>query len=48
MFPWGIGMILITVPVFLPIIEGYGYNVIWFGIILVILVELGLITPQWV
>ena len=38
-------MILITVPVFLPIIEGYGYNVIWFGIILVILVELGLITP---
>ena len=41
----GIGMILITVPVFLPIIEGYGYNVIWFGIILVILVELGLITP---
>ena len=41
----GIGMILITVPVFLPIIEGYGYNVIWFGIIIVILVELGLITP---
>lgn len=41
----GIGMVLITVPVFLPVIIGYGYDPLWFGIIVVIVVELGLITP---
>lgn len=41
----GIGMVLITVPVFLPVIAGYGYDPLWFGIIVVIVVELGLITP---
>ena len=41
----GIGMVLITVPVFLPVITGYGYDPLWFGIIVVIVVELGLITP---
>lgn len=41
----GIGMMLITVPVFLPIIIGYGYDPIWFGVLVVVVVELGLITP---
>jgi len=41
----GIGMVLITVPVFLPVLTGYGYDPLWFGIIVVIVVELGLITP---
>ena len=41
----GIGMVLITVPVFLPIVTGYGYDPIWFGVIVVIVVELGLIHP---
>ncbi|MBX2839491.1 MAG: TRAP transporter large permease [Gammaproteobacteria bacterium] len=41
----GIGMVLITVPVFLPVIEGYGFDPIWFGVLVVVLVELGLITP---
>ena len=41
----GIGMVLITVPVFLPIVTGYGYDPIWFGVLVVVLVELGLITP---
>ncbi len=41
----GIGMVLITVPVFLPVITGFGYDPRWFGIIVVIVVELGLITP---
>lgn len=41
----GIGMVLITVPVFLPVVTGYGYDPLWFGIIVVIVVELGLITP---
>ena len=41
----GIGMILITVPVFLPLIRHYGYDPIWFAIIVVIVVEVGLIHP---
>ena len=41
----GIGMILITVPVFLPLVRGYGYDPVWFAIIVVIVVEVGLIHP---
>jgi C4-dicarboxylate transporter DctM subunit len=41
----GIGMVLITVPVFLPLVLQYGYDPIWFSIIVVIVVELGLIHP---
>ncbi|MBV0912271.1 TRAP transporter large permease [Rhodobacteraceae bacterium ASV31] len=41
----GIGMVLITVPVFLPIVTQYGFDPIWFGVLVVVLVELGLITP---
>lgn len=40
-----ISMILITVPVFLPIVETVGYSPVWFGIFLVIVAEIGLITP---
>lgn len=39
------GMILITVPVFLPVIVQAGFDPLWFGIILVIVIELGLIHP---
>jgi C4-dicarboxylate transporter, DctM subunit len=41
----GIGMVLITVPVFLPLVVQYGYDPVWFSIIVVIVVELGLIHP---
>ncbi|KZM52128.1 C4-dicarboxylate ABC transporter permease [Labrenzia sp. OB1] len=41
----GIGMVLITVPVFLPIVAGFGFDPIWFGVLVALLVELGLITP---
>jgi C4-dicarboxylate transporter DctM subunit len=41
----GIGMVLITVPVFLPLITQFGYDPIWFAIIVVIVVEVGLIHP---
>ncbi|MFC6761367.1 TRAP transporter large permease subunit [Sulfitobacter porphyrae] len=40
-----IGMVLLTVPVIFPIIVGLGYDPIWFGVILVIVVETGMITP---
>jgi tripartite ATP-independent transporter DctM subunit len=40
-----LGMILITVPVFLPLVIAIGYDPVWFGVLLVIVVEVGLITP---
>lgn len=40
-----IGMVLLTVPVVYPLIVDAGFDPIWFGVILVIVVELGLITP---
>ena len=41
----GFGMVLITVPVFLPVVVGYGFDPILFGVLVVVLVELGLISP---
>jgi tripartite ATP-independent transporter DctM subunit len=41
----GMAMILLTVPVFYPIVAALGYDLIWFGIFLVVLVEIGMITP---
>lgn len=40
-----IAMILLTVPIVYPIIISLGFDPIWFGVILVITVELGLIVP---
>ncbi len=37
----GIGMVLITVPVFLPLVVKFGYDPIWFSILVVIVVEVG-------
>jgi len=41
----GIGMVLVTVPVLLPLVMSAGYDPIWFGVLLVIVVEIGLIHP---
>ena len=40
-----LSMILITVPIFFPIVVGLGYDPVWFGIIVVVATEIGLITP---
>lgn len=40
-----ISMMIITLPFFIPIVEGIGYDLVWFGIVLVILIEMGLLTP---
>ena len=40
-----VAIILMTASTLLPIIEGLGFNAIWFGIILTINMEIGLITP---
>lgn len=38
-------MLVITVPIFVPIIAGLGYDLIWFGVLIVVVVEMGMITP---
>jgi C4-dicarboxylate transporter, DctM subunit len=38
-------MVLLTVPIFYPVILKLGFDPIWFGVMIVIVTELGLITP---
>jgi tripartite ATP-independent transporter DctM subunit len=38
-------MILLTVPIFLPIVTNYGADPIWFGIYIILVMELGAIAP---
>jgi C4-dicarboxylate transporter DctM subunit len=40
-----LAMILLTVPIFYPLITSLGFDAIWFGIIVVRAAEIGLITP---
>lgn len=38
-------MMMLTVPIFLPIMTQLGFEPIWFGIVIIIVMQLGLITP---
>ena len=38
-------MIILTVPIIFPVITALGFDPIWFGVIIVMTVELGLIHP---
>ena len=40
-----LSMILLTVPIFFPLVVGLGFDPVWFGIIIVVVVEIGLISP---
>ena len=41
----GIAMIVLTIPIIFPVIEALGFDPIWFGVLMVIVLEIGLITP---
>jgi len=41
----GIGMMMLTLPVIFPLIAELGYDPIWFGVLLVKLIEVGVVTP---
>ena len=45
MFMDGIGMLLLTLPVVHPAVTALGYDPVWFGIIVVKMVEVCLVTP---
>jgi C4-dicarboxylate transporter, DctM subunit len=40
-----LSMVLLTMPVFFPVIMHLGFDPVWFGIIIVCVVEIGLISP---
>jgi len=40
-----LAMILLTVPIFFPVMTALGYDPIWFGVIIVVVVQIGLIAP---
>jgi tripartite ATP-independent transporter DctM subunit len=40
-----LSMVLLTVPLFYPLVEHLGFDLIWFGILVVCVTELSLITP---
>jgi tripartite ATP-independent transporter DctM subunit len=40
-----LSMVLLTLPVFFPVIIHLGYDPVWFGILIVVVVEIGLISP---
>jgi C4-dicarboxylate transporter DctM subunit len=40
-----LSMILLTVPIFAPVVANLGFDLIWFGILVVVVTEISLITP---
>ena len=40
-----LAMITLTIPIFYPAIIALGFDPIWFGVIIVLVVEMGVITP---
>ncbi|MBV1790480.1 TRAP transporter large permease [Marinobacterium sp. D7] len=40
-----LSMMLLTVPVFYPLVANLGYDLVWFGIVVVVVTEISLITP---
>ncbi len=40
-----IAILILTVPVVLPVITGLGFDPIWFGVVVIVLAEVGMVTP---
>ena len=40
-----LALIMLTVPIFYPVITHFGYDPIWFGVIIVLITQIGIITP---
>lgn len=45
MFLDPVGIMVLTLPLMIPMVDSFGFNLIWFGVIIVKLLEIGLITP---
>jgi hypothetical protein len=42
-----VSMLVLTIPFVAPIIKGLGFDFIWFGVLYVVLAEIGLVTPPF-
>ncbi len=40
-----LALIMLTIPIFYPVVIGLGYNPIWFGVIVVLVTQMGVISP---
>jgi tripartite ATP-independent transporter DctM subunit len=40
-----LSMMLLTVPIFFPLVVGLGFDPVWFGILVVCVIEIGMISP---
>jgi tripartite ATP-independent transporter DctM subunit len=40
-----LSMVLLTIPVFFPIVTQLGFDPVWFGVLIVLVVQIGLISP---
>ena len=45
MFLDPIGIMVLTLPLLIPLVETYGFDLIWFGVVVIKLLEIGLVTP---
>lgn len=45
MFLDGLSMLVVTIPIVFPVIQQLGFDPIWFGVVAVIVIEMGMITP---
>ncbi|MGD9117813.1 MAG: TRAP transporter large permease subunit, partial [Dehalococcoidia bacterium] len=41
----GLAILLVSMPIFIPLIIGLGFDPVWFGVLVVVNLEIGLITP---
>jgi tripartite ATP-independent transporter DctM subunit len=42
-----IAIMLITIPLVLPVVRAFGYNEVWFGVVYIVCMEMGAITPPF-
>jgi len=47
MFLESVTIMLITIPIYYPIVVGLGFNGIWFGVIVLAMIEIGMLTPPF-
>jgi C4-dicarboxylate transporter, DctM subunit len=40
-----LAMIMLTIPVFYPVVTNLGFDPIWFGVVAVMVTEMGVLTP---
>jgi C4-dicarboxylate transporter, DctM subunit len=40
-----LALVLLTIPIFYPVVIGLGYDPVWFGVIVVVVTQMGVISP---